>query len=124
MRGLMLVCTIGLLGSVPMVAAAQSSGTYEDVPREAVRCIVDNVSTYMALGKPLVIIRPELCPETDVLKDAGEGANNMVGESFYKDEKGQRRRVATVVYTARHLKCLSERAQSASIERLPKNPCE
>lgn len=112
-----------LVGFAYSNALGQSSLLYDDVPKEAVRCIVKNIDAYIALNKPINIIRPEICPETDILADAGEGASNMVGESFYKDSSGKRRRVATVVYTSRQLACLRDRAQVTTIEQLPKKPC-
>ncbi|MGJ8572382.1 MAG: hypothetical protein ACSHXI_16965 [Hoeflea sp.] len=105
---------------------AADTSFYKDVSSEAVRCITENIDAYRQTGRPIIVINPDLCPETDLLAGSEKGLSNMLpGKPFYEkgDQEPATKRSPSVVYTQKQLGCLATQVAKGPISALPKYPC-
>tara|TARA_R110000850_G_scaffold42162_8_gene108483 strand:- start:1673 stop:2086 length:414 start_codon:yes stop_codon:yes gene_type:complete len=114
-----------LLGQGSSTRAADAN-FYKDVSSEAVRCISDNIDAYRQTGRPIIVINPDLCPETDLFAGSKKGLSNMLpGKPFYEkgDQEPAKKRSPSVVYTQKQLGCLATQVAKGPLSALPKSPC-
>ncbi|WP_340160750.1 hypothetical protein [uncultured Hoeflea sp.] len=107
-------------------ADAADNSYYEGVSSEAVRCISENIDAYRRTGRPIIVIRPDSCPETDLLAGSQEGLTNMLpGKSFYgnSNEEPATKGSPSIVYTQKQLGCLAAQVAKGPLSVLPRKPC-
>ncbi|RLQ84845.1 hypothetical protein D8780_15650 [Notoacmeibacter ruber] len=119
-----IVASACFCASFAMSSAANADPAYyEGIPAEAVSCIVENLDVYRATENAIVIIRPDICPNTDALAGSLDGRINMLpGSSFYHGS-GPSAPSRTLAYTKPQLECLAELKANRQIDLLPKDPC-
>lgn len=113
------------IGKAPSAHAAESV-FYEGVSSDAVRCVSENIDAYRQTGRPIIVIKPDTCPETDILAGSEQGLVNMLpGKSFYREtgKEPAARGSPSVVYTQKQLVCLAALVAEGPLSALPKNPC-
>lgn len=116
-----LTCNLMFLATIP---PAMAQDMYAGINKLQIKCIIDNVDSYINTGRPIVVIRPAMCPETSIFK-SGEGRmeNMLPGKTFFETKK-EKDSSPTIVYTSKQLGCLKALAKGETLNALPRRPCQ